>query len=307
MRSRAEPPTVLTETLPRYRGIVPDRERFVEACRRPLPATVRANTLRTGRDALRQRLERQGVRASPCSWEKTLLEVDRPLGGTIEHWLGLFYIQEAVQTLPVLALDPRPGDVVLDFCAAPGGKATQIAARMGGVGPLIANEPSGRRQPALLANINRLGVLNATITAYRGESFPRTALFDRVLVDAPCSAEGTLRKEPSLLAGAATSAIARLARLQKRLIVRAYDLLRPGGVLVYSTCTFAPEENESVAAHLLGVRDARLAPLSLPVAASPGLTSWNGESYPPELGGCARIYPHQIDSGGGFIARFERP
>jgi len=294
------------ELLPRYRSIIPDWDRFVEACRRPLPTTVRTNTLRIAPEQLCERLRAQGIAASRIPWESTLLTVDRSVGGTIEHWLGLLYIQEAVQVLPVLALDPQPGDAIVDLCAAPGGKTTQIAARMGGIGPLVANEPNGRRQPSLLANVNRLGLLNATITGYRGESFPLTARFDRVLVDAPCSAEGTLRKTAALRRGATPATIARLARLQKRLIVRGYDLLRPGGVLVYSTCTFAPEENESIVAHLLDARDARLSPIDLPVDASPGLSAWNGASYPPEVRRCGRVYPHQIDSGGGFIARFER-
>jgi len=305
MRSASVPSP--DDVLPRYRSIVPDWDRLLDACRRPLPTVVRANTLRTSPEALRERLLRQGISTTQLPWEPTLLEVDRPVGSTIEHWLGLLYVQEAVQTLPVIALDPRPGEAVLDLCAAPGGKSTHIAARMAGDGPLVLNEPNGRRQQALLANVNRLGVLNATITGYRGEQFPLRARFDRVLVDAPCSAEGTLRKEPSLRAGAAKRTIARLARLQKRLIVRAYDLLRPGGVLVYSTCTFAPEENESVVAHLLQARPARLKPLSLPGETAPALASWQGETYPDEVRLCARVYPHKFDSGGGFVARFERP
>jgi len=303
VRQRSE----VAELLPRYRGIIPDWDRFLDACLRPLPTIVRTNTLRITPKDLRGRLLEQGISASQVPWEATLLEVDRPAGNTVEHWLGLLYVQEAVQVLPVIVLDPQPGDSVLDLCAAPGGKATQIAARMEGIGPLVANEPSGRRQQALLANVNRLGILNATITGYRGESFPLRVRFDRILVDAPCSAEGTVRKEPSLRAGASSGTIARLARLQKRLTLRAYDLLRPGGVLVYSTCTFAPEENESVVAHLLSARDARLSPLSLPFEASPGLATWGKETYPSEMRGCARVYPHQIDSGGGFVARLQRP
>jgi NOL1/NOP2/sun family putative RNA methylase len=295
------------EFLPRYRTIIPDWERFREVCRRPLPPVARTNTLRITPAGLRKRFLRRGIAASHVPWEATLLRVDRPVGNTIEHWLGLLYVQEAMQVLPAIALDPRPGDAVLDLCAAPGGKTTQIAAMTGNGASVVANEPNGRRQQALLANVNRLGILSATVTGYRGESFPMRARFDRILVDAPCSAEGTLRKEPSLQAGASTAMIARLARLQKRLIARAYDLLRPGGVLVYSTCTFAPEENESVVAHLLGERDARLTPVHLPVDASPGLPTWVDETYPPEMRGCARVYPHHIDSGGGFVARIERP
>ncbi len=303
----ARPPVGTGGLMPRYRGIIPDWERFRDACGRPLPSVVRTNTLRTTSKDVLERLAQQGISASKFPWEDTLLQVDRSVGNTIEHWLGLLYIQEAVQVLPVTVLDPQPHHAVLDLCAAPGGKTTQIAARMEGAGPLIANEPSGRRQQALLANVNRLGILNATITAYRGESFPLRTRFDRILVDAPCSAEGTLRKESSVRSGASMGTISRLARLQKRLILRAYDLLRPGGILVYSTCTFAPEENEAVVAHLLKLRDARLCPISLPFEASPGLRAWGNENYPSDTHGCARIYPHHIDSGGGFVARLERP
>jgi NOL1/NOP2/sun family putative RNA methylase len=306
MRSQGRPSDA-SPILPRYRDVVPDWDRLVDACCRPLPTVIRTNTLRIDPSSLHDRLVRQGLSVSPLAWESTLFEVDRPVGATIEHWLGYLYVQEAVQALPVIVLDPRPDEAVLDLCASPGGKTTHIAARMDGTGPLVANEPSGRRQPALLANVNRLGILNVTNTGYRGEAFPKAARFDRILVDAPCSAEGTLRKEPSLRSGATTGSIARLARLQKRLIVRAYDLLVPGGVLVYSTCTLAPEENEAVVAHLLGARDARLTPVSLPIDASPGLTAWEGEAFPPDVIGCARIYPHQLDSGGGFVARFEKP
>jgi len=295
-----------TDPLPRYRAIIPDWKRFSDACRRPLPIVARAHTLRISPDALRRRLAERGIDAKPLSWEPLLLATDRPVGATIEHWLGLLYVQEAAQALAVIALDPQPGEAILDLCAAPGGKTTHLAARMQGLGPLVANEPSGRRQQALLSNLNRLGVLNATVTGYRGEGFPLATRFDRVLVDAPCSAEGTVRKEPSLWSGASASTIARLARLQKRLIVRAYDLLRPGGVLVYATCTLAPEENESVVAHLLDRRDARLSSPRLPIEAEPGLAGWQSETYPVEVRRCARIYPHHLDSGGGFLARFER-
>jgi len=163
------------------------------------------------------------------------------------------------------------------------------------------------RQQGLLANVNRLGIFNATITGYRGESFPSGPRFDRVLIDAPCSAEGTLRKSASLAGGASASAIRRLSSLQRRLIVRGYDLLRPGGILVYSTCTFAPEENEAVVAHLLNERDGRIVPIEPPFPAAGGLTEWDGDRFAPEMSGCVRIYPHHIDSGGGFVARIERP
>ena len=290
----------------RYRSIIDDWAALLAFARSPLPHVVRANTLKIAPSNLQQRLVASGVGVASYDWTEELFEITELPGRRIEHWLGLYYAQEAVQTLPVLALDPQPDETILDLCAAPGGKATFIAARMQNRGTLVANEPNGRRQMSLLANINRLGVLNTMITAYQGENFPMGTKFDRVLVDAPCSAEGTLRKVSSLQNGASMGTIARLARLQKRLIVRAFDLLAPKGLLVYSTCTFAPEENEVVVAHLLQERAARILPIEIPVETSTGLTEWLDEPFPAEIGRCVRIYPHHLDSGGGFVALIAR-
>ena len=290
----------------RYRSIIDSWDAFLAAAQTPLPYVVRTNTLKIEPSALKQRFVAAGIDATSHAWNEDLFELAEPPGKRIEHWLGLYYAQEALQILPVLVLDPQPGETILDMCAAPGGKATFIAARMQNRGTLVANEPSGRRQMSLLANINRLGVLNTMVTAYQGENFPMGTKFDRILVDAPCSAEGTLRKEPSLQNGASMGTIARLARLQKRLIVRAFDLLAPGGVLVYSTCTFAPEENEAVVAHLLRERAANILPVELLIESSMGLTGWADEPFPEEIQHCVRVYPHHLNSGGGFVARITR-
>jgi len=290
----------------RYGSIIDDWDSFARVAQSPLPYVVRANTLKIDPTALHKRLLASGIAAIAHDWSDELFELAEPPGKRIEHWLGLYYVQEAVQTLPVRALDPQPGEMVLDLCAAPGGKATFIAALMQNQGTLVANEPNGRRQMSLLANINRLGVLNTLMPAYQGENFPMSAKFDRVLVDAPCSAEGTLRKESSLQNGASIGSITRLARLQKRLIVRAFDLLTSGGILVYSTCTFAPEENEAVVAHLLQERSAQVLPWDAPIHACPGLPGWLDECFPQQIQRCVRVYPHHLNSGGGFVARISR-
>jgi len=295
-----------TNNLNRYRPIIEDWEAFSQVIQTPLPPVVRANTLKIRATDLDRRFDEADIPHTQYAWNEDLFELTDPPGRRIEHWLGLYYVQEAVQTLPVLALDPQPGHTAIDLCAAPGGKATHMAARMQNQGTLVANEPNGRRQMSLLANINRLGVLNTMVTAYQGENFPLQTTFDRVLVDAPCSAEGTLRKEPSLQLGASKAMIDRLARLQKRLIVRAFDLLTPDGILVYSTCTFAPEENEAVVAHLLDERKAQVLPSQLTVQGAPGLTYWHSEQYPEDTQHCLRVYPHHLNSGGGFLARIVR-
>jgi len=292
--------------LERYRDIIDDWDAFVAVRTTPLPYVVRANSLRISGTSLRTRLSTRGVEAHLLPWSQEALQIGCSPGSLIEHWLGLLYAQEAVQLLPVMVLDPQPHERVLDLCAAPGGKTTHIGARMQNTGCLVANEPNGRRQMGLLANVNRLGLLNVTITAYQGENFPMGERFNRILVDAPCSAEGTLRKESSMREGASESVIARLAKLQRRLILRAFDLLMPTGVLVYSTCTFAPEENEAIVSFLLNERDAVVHPLDLLTPTAPGLSAWAGEQYHPLTVGCRRIYPYHINSGGGFIARITR-
>jgi NOL1/NOP2/sun family putative RNA methylase len=291
----------------RYRDMVDDWSAFMAASTRPLPTILRTNTQRIRPDALCARLVGHGAVLTTIDWEPRFFRSDRPLGNTVDHWLGLFYLQELVQAVPVQVLDPQPGETILDLCAAPGGKTTDIADRMRNRGCIVANEPNGRRQQALLSNINRIGPWNVTITEYNGQDFPRATSFDRVLIDAPCSAEGTLRKEPSLATGADLSAVLRLTRLQKMLILRGYDLLCPGGILVYSTCTFAPEENEAVVNHLLQERDAILSSIDLPFPHAAGVTTWSGTDFAPEVSACARIYPHHLDSGGGFVARIRKP
>jgi NOL1/NOP2/sun family putative RNA methylase len=292
--------------LDRYRPIIAEWDEFEVACARPLPIDARVNSLRTTPQALRERFAARGITIEPSSWDPCAVRSSRPIGKTLEHWLGLFYLQERVQSAPVLALDPQPGERILDLCAAPGGKTVDMAIRMRNTGCIVANEPNGRRQQALLTNINRIGTWNVTVTEYRGQDFPALAAFDRALVDAPCSAEGTLRKQATLRDGAAAAAIARLARLQELLIVRAFDRLRLGGVLVYSTCTFAPEENEAIVSHLLRVREARVLPFEPPFPHAVGLAEWDGVTYAAGTDRCVRIYPQHLDSGGGFVARIER-
>ena len=293
----------------RYRDIIPDWDAFWEAIHAPLPTVIRTNTLRITPEELRERLEKKGFRLSPLPWDETAFRVEGeiPIGNTLEHWLGLYYVQEATQAFPVRALAPQPGERVLDLCAAPGGKATQIAQLMEGRGTLVANDPSPKRLRALLANLYRLGVLCAVVTERRGENFPGEGCFDRVLVDAPCSAEGTARKNPHLRTGAPLGAIRRMASLQRRLLARALVLVRPGGVVVYSTCTLAPEENEGVVRHVLDQGLAELLPWEPPVPHARGLTSFAGEDYGQEMKRTVRFYPHHFDSEGGFVAILRRP
>lgn len=293
----------------RYRRIVPDWDAFCEALERPLPAVIRTNTLRTTPRELEGRLVAKGFRLKPLLWDESLFQVEGevPIGNTLEHWLGLYYVQEATQTLPVLALAPRPGERVLDLCAAPGGKTTQIAQHMEDRGLIVANDPSPKRLRALLANLYRLGVRCAVVTECPGERFPGEGGYDRVLVDAPCSGEGTARRHPHLRKGAPLGLVRRMAGLQKRLLSRALELVRPGGVVVYSTCTLAPEENEGVVRHVLELGLGELVPWEPPVPHARGLTEFDGRKFGEEMVKAVRVYPHHFDSEGGFVAVLRRP
>ena len=295
-------------TLHRYTDLIDDWDAFSETLEAPPPTSLRVHTKKIRPADLAARLAGQGIVSAPWEWDpEILITAHASMGATLEHWLGLYYVQELTQTLPVRVLDPQPGERVLDLCAAPGGKTTQIAARMAGRGLLVVNEPAGRRQPALLANLTRLEVVNSVVVSRRGEEFPLGQTFDRVLVDAPCSGEGTLRKDSSMRLGAAARMVARLSKLQKRLIVRGFDLLRSGGRLVYSTCTFAPEENEAVVAELLERREhAVIEPIALAWPHAAGTCRWNGETYPDPVGGTIRVYPHHLNSGGGFVASIRK-
>ena len=168
-------------------------------------------------------------------------------------------------------------------------------------GLVVANDPSPQRIVSLRANCERMGALNVMVTKYDGRHFPKSS-FDRVLVDAPCTGQGMARKDSSVLERWTLKRSLGICRLQSSLLKRALYLTRPGGVVVYSTCTFAPEENEAVASQVKG---ARLEDVEVPgLKKSPGIAEWDGTVYGPEMERFARYYPHQNDTGGFFVSKF---
>jgi len=290
--------------LERYREIIPDFEDFLATISQPLPASVRINTLKISRDRLSERLDRTGIGNHVLKWYPLglRLDMDRP-GKLIDHTLGYIHIQEEVSMVPPLVLDPKPGEMVLDMCAAPGSKTTQIAQQMENRGLVVANEPSLGRLTPLRSNCERLGAINVAITRYDGSRFP-DCQFDRVLADVPCSSEGTSRKDLKVLNRSSLKRSLDLQRLQVSLLKRAVALTRPGGVIIYSTCTYAPEENESVVESVLDLGQVHMERLSLPgLIDCPGLGEWCGHKYSDELKLCSRYYPHANDTGGFFVAK----
>jgi len=296
--------------LDRYRPLVEEFEAFRAACARPLGYVVRVNPLKASVDRVREAYREAGVDHEPVAWHDRLLRVDTDSPGASWPYVhGWVYPQEEVSTLPVLALDPRPGETVLDTCAAPGSKTTQVAAAMEDRGTLVANDSNLGRLAPLRSNAQRLGVTNAVVTHRdaRNLSMDPFAVdaFDRVLVDAPCSCEGTIRKNPDALTEWSREYVDSVAALQRDILRRAVAVTRPGGTVVYGTCTFAPEENEAVVDAVLGERDCRLVDLDLPLATEPGVREWQGTTFDPSLERAARVYPHHNDTGGFFCAKLE--
>ena len=234
--------------------------------------------------------------------------VDGPhsVADTIENWLGLFYIQQASTGVAAPLLGPRPGERILDMCAAPGGKTTHAADLMEDRGCIVAVDRNEDRIRALLGNLYRTAHPNVLVVAGDGRALPDGALFDRVLVDAPCSAEGTLRRKGGVVRLPRKKFRDGVPKRQEGLLRRAIALTRPGGVVLYSTCTFAPEENEAVVSRVLEDAPVVLEPISIEAPHSPGLTRFEGQRYHASLEGACRIYPHHLDSGGLFLAKLRR-
>jgi NOL1/NOP2/sun family putative RNA methylase len=291
-----------------FSQIIPN---FVAFCRKlsdPLPIHLRMNTLRAPVRQTRLRLEEQGVvlvKEGPLDFLYRAVNIGQP-GHLLEFSLGLLHSQALSSVLAAFALGPEPDQTVLDLCAAPGSKTSLLAQLMQNKGIIVANDRNPDRLIPLKANLKRLGVTNTVITRYPGQTFPKRFFFDRVLVDVPCSAEGTLRAGPSGTLRLSTRANQKLTRLQRYLLLMAFDLLKVGGTLVYSTCTYSPDENESAVQFLLDTRPAEIQPIAMDLPHSPGLQQWKETSYDPSIKYCWRIYPQQIDTVGFFMARVNK-
>lgn len=229
-------------------------------------------------------------------------------GRHVFHEAGAYYIQEPSAMAAVEVLAPKPGERILDLCAAPGGKSTQIAGRMQGQGLLVSNEVIGERARVLSQNVERMGVAGCVVCSEKPERmaalFP--AFFDRVLVDAPCSGEGMFRKEEAAREEWSPETVRMCAERQALILEEAAKTVRPGGVLVYSTCTFSPEENEgTVSAFLRTHEEYTIEETELESSLSPGRADWIGE--PAEgIVHTLRIWPHLLRGEGHYIARLRK-
>ncbi len=223
------------------------------------------------------------------------------------YYAGLYYIQEPSAMTPASVLPVREGDRVLDLCAAPGGKATELAAKLNHTGLLVANDASASRTKALLKNLEVFGTPNLLITSEMGDRLDRYfhEYFDRILIDAPCSGEGMFRRQAHMIPAWEKQGPPVFAKMQREILDQAAELLKPGGMMLYSTCTFSQMENEgSVDGFLRSHPDFSLEPIPMYEGFCPGMPELVGSTYPLER--CVRLFPHRIDGEGHFLALLRR-
>lgn len=282
---------------------------FLAACQRPLRRSIRVNTLKISVEDFLQQVAPWNWQLTPVPWCAEGFWIERndeddlPLGSTAEHLGGLFYIQEASSMLPVAALfaEGNQPSRVMDVAAAPGSKTTQIAAKMGNHGVILANEFSASRVKVLHANISRCGIRYVALTHFDGRVFGAALpeAFDAILLDAPCSGEGVVRKDPGALKNWSVASNLEIAATQRELIDSAFHALRPGGTLVYSTCTLNRDENEAVC-HWLKARY----PDAVEFLPLDSLFDTAKEALTPE--GFLHVFPQIYDCEGFFVARLRK-
>lgn len=281
-----------------------DIELFKEYSLKPLRKSFRVNTLKTTIEEIKKRFS--NLEKVPWCKEGFWIKDFYGLGNTIEHFLGYIYIQESASMIPPVVLSPKQHELVLDMCASPGSKTTQLASMMENNGLIVANDSKPSKLSILKSNLERCGVANAVTTLGNGQRLNQQ-MFDKVLVDAPCSGIGTIRKSLDTLKIYNPNMCVKLANIQKKLITTGFNSLNDNGTLVYSTCTLEPEENELVINHLLGTfENARLETIDIDIKKSKPILEYGKHSINEEIKKCIRIWPQDNDTEGFFIAKIRK-
>jgi tRNA (cytosine49-C5)-methyltransferase len=314
MKNNYEPKPLFIERISDLLIDKDDIDNFFETAKTIPKKSIRVNTLKISPDDLIKRLEKYDWKINqPYKKYPEIIQIESILnpgeiGKTKEHILGYYYVQEITSMMPILALDPQENELILDLCASPGSKTSQAGARMKNKGTIIANDLTIGRIVILSANLERFGVTNTIITRHDGQELSSKLNrlnfnFDKILVDAPCSGEGNIRLSKRTYLEWSENLLKKFGKNQKRLAESAIKLLKPGGTMIYSTCTHAPEENESVVQHLLDRFDIKIVQIDLPLKTRPGILKWRQEVFNPELKKAVRIYHHDNNLEGFFLCK----
>ena len=286
-----------------------DTEQFLKGNDVAIPKTIRVNTLAASPQEVASRLRAKGMKLESVNglpYAFHVLESPIPVGATTEYLLGYYMLQSPASMWATEGLNPQPGQRVIDMCAAPGGKTTLIAQLMENQGTLLATDISRDRIRSLRSNLSRLRVEN--VLAIRMDASRLSGIriqADAVLLDAPCTGEGLIPVDPSRKQSRSAEDFTILAKVQQKLILAASQLLRVGGVLVYSTCSFAPEENEEIIDFALHQCPVRIIDTELPVG-DPGLIEAFGRQFDSSLHRARRFYPYKHQMEGFFICKMEK-
>jgi tRNA (cytosine49-C5)-methyltransferase len=283
-----------------------DFDKFKEYSLKDKRKSIRINTLKISISEFKKKFSDLNLDSIPWCKEGFFVNSSRTdLGNLFGHSMGHFYVQEASSMVPIEVLNPK-NEFILDMAAAPGSKTTQMAAKMRNEGLIIANDSDYRRLRALTMNLQRCGIKNTIISLMEGRFFSGFE-FDRILLDAPCSGTGTLRKSPNTIKEWYPNIGKRISGVQKQLIKTAFNNLKIGGTLVYSTCTLEPEENEGTVSYLLdGFDNAKLEKINVEINSSKPIMEFEGKSFNSEVKKCLRIWPQDNDTDGFFVARIKK-
>lgn len=285
----------------RYKHLT-DIDEFLEISLKPLRKTVRVNTIKATVEEIKKRMKLE-----PIPWTGIGFYTEGyGIGNTLEHYLGYIYLQGAASMIPPLVLSPRKDELILDMCASPGSKTSQIAAMMENTGLIIANDNAMERLKPLTLNLQRCGVINTVFTQMEGRWF-KDMQFDRILVDAPCSGIGTIRKSFKTIEMWNPNFSKKMCGIQKQLLSTAIPLLKENGTLVYSTCTLEPDEDEGVVdAILQRFPEMKLEKIELNIKHGNAVEEFEGKAYSSEVRKCLRIWPQDNDTEGFFVAKFKK-
>lgn len=291
-------------------------DKWLEFAAKPPINSVRTNLNKITPDELKKRLENKGWKIKqPFKSNPEILIIENQLmpgeiGKALEHLLGYYYVQEISSMMPPIALKPEENELVLDLCAAPGSKTSQISMYMNNKGTILANDNKLERLTILVSNLEKTGCMNVITTKNDAVQLcyklRNRMEFDKILLDAPCSGEGNTRSNPKTFLMWNEKMIKKLSNMQKKIAASVIPLLKKGGVLVYSTCTHAPEENEEVVSFLLDRFDLEIEEINLPIKTRQGITEWENKQYNKKVKLAARIYPQDNNTEGFFLAKMRK-